>query len=126
MVNHAGIFSGVQAEIPQMIQQLPGSRIVKTASICAWVVRPHAAAYNLSKQGVVGLTKSVAVEYAAKTVRVNAVCTVFIDTPVLAQDAGASAEMLEGSYSHCSWAALPVRVKLQMWSPVCCWRGRVT
>jgi len=103
-VNLTGIFSCVQAEIAQMIKQESGGSIVNTASICGLVALPHAAAYNSAKHGVVGLTKSAAVEYGPKNIRVNAVCPGFIDTPMLAQGAGASDEMLSQVTS-----SLPIR-----------------
>ena len=103
-VNLTGVFSCLQAEIAQMIQQESGGSIVNTASICGLVALPHATAYNSAKHGVVGLTKSAALEYGTKNIRVNAVCPGFIDTPMLAKGAGQSQEILEGVVSQ-----LPVR-----------------
>jgi len=103
-VNLTGVFSCVQAEIAQMVNQETGGNIVNTASICGLVALPHAAAYNSAKHGVIGLTKSAAVEYGAKNIRVNAVCPGFIDTPMLAEGAGQSQEVLDGVISQ-----LPIR-----------------
>ena len=69
-------------EIPQMLKQGVGS-IVNTASICGLVGLERMPAYNASKHGVVGLTRTAALEYATKNTRVNCVCPGGVRTPML-------------------------------------------
>jgi NAD(P)-dependent dehydrogenase (short-subunit alcohol dehydrogenase family) len=103
-VNLTGVFSCVQAEIAQMVQQQSGGSIVNASSICGLVALPQATAYNAAKHGVVGITKTAALEYGPNNIRVNAVCPGFIDTPMLAQGAGADPNVLAGVV-----ATLPIR-----------------
>ncbi len=92
-INLTGVFICMKCEIEQMIKQDGGGSIVNTASAAGLIGIPGAASYNASKHGVVGLTKTVALEYAAHTIRVNAVCPGFIETPMLHRVTDASAKI---------------------------------
>ena len=82
-VNLKGVYLCMKYEIPQMLKQGKGA-IVNMASVGGLVGRRGASpAYIASKHGVVGLTKTVALEYAEKGIRVNAVCPGAIRTPLL-------------------------------------------
>jgi NAD(P)-dependent dehydrogenase (short-subunit alcohol dehydrogenase family) len=91
-VNLSGVFYCLRAEIPAMLNNGGGS-IVNMASILGSVGFAQSVAYVSAKHGVVGMTKTAALEYAQRGIRVNSVGPGFIETPLLA---AASQEIVAG------------------------------
>jgi NAD(P)-dependent dehydrogenase (short-subunit alcohol dehydrogenase family) len=80
-INLSGVFYAMRAQIPHMLEA--GGAIVNMASVLGQVGTASSAGYVAAKHGVVGLTRTAAIEYASKGVRVNAVGPGYIDTPLL-------------------------------------------
>jgi NAD(P)-dependent dehydrogenase (short-subunit alcohol dehydrogenase family) len=81
-INLDGVFYCMKNQIPQMLKTGGGS-IINMASILGQVGFANSAGYVAAKHGVVGLTKSAALEYATEKIRVNSVGPGFINTPLL-------------------------------------------
>jgi NAD(P)-dependent dehydrogenase (short-subunit alcohol dehydrogenase family) len=79
-INLKGVWLCMKNEIPHMLKQ--GGAIVNISSVAGLVGFPSLGPYVASKHGVMGLTKSASVEFAAKGIRVNTVCPGTIVTPM--------------------------------------------
>lgn len=82
-VNLTSVYILCRAALPHLIKS--GGNIVNMASTAGLLGTPYSAAYASSKHGVVGLTKSLAVEFASKNIRINAVCPGQVNTPMAKQ-----------------------------------------
>jgi NAD(P)-dependent dehydrogenase (short-subunit alcohol dehydrogenase family) len=81
-INLKGVWLCLKYEIRQMLRQGGGGAIVNMASITGLIGSVGAGAYSASKHGVIGLTKTAALENAKNGIRINAVCPGFTETPM--------------------------------------------
>lgn len=97
-INLKGTFLLMKYEIKQMLTQGYGS-IVNMSSICGKIARPNRCAYIASRHGIEGLTKTAALEYSSKGIRINAVAPGSIRTDIFYRSIKANPEK-EALYMH--------------------------
>lgn len=95
-INCRGVWACMKYEILQMEKQGNGGAIVNCSSLGGLVGNPGRSAYHAAKHGILGMTKSVALEYADKNIRVNAVCPGTIYTPMVERMMEKEKDLMDG------------------------------
>src|SRR4028119_384002 len=95
-INFKGVFLGCKYAIPHLLEYPEGGAILNMSPNGGLVGRPGDPLYSAIKHGVMGLTKSLAVTYADKRIRVNALCPGAIDTPMVEGIIGSFEDREEG------------------------------
>jgi len=113
-VNLSGVFYGMRFQIPAMLAAGGGS-IVNVSSVLGQVGFRNAAAYVAAKHGIVGLTKTAALEYGTKHIRVNAVGPGFIMTPLLKNMTPEALKTVEGMHAVARLGTSDEVAQLVLW-----------
>ncbi len=113
-INLSGVFYGMRYQIPAMLAA-GGGAIVNMASILSQVGFRGHAAYVAAKHGLIGLTRTAALEYAARGLRINAIGPGFIETPLLANLPEEAHQALTGLHPIGRLGQAPEVAELVLW-----------
>lgn len=84
-VNTKGVFLGMKHQLSAMVKSELSGVILNVSSVAGLGAAPKLASYSASKHAVIGLTKTAAVEYAKKNIRINAICPFYTQTPLVTE-----------------------------------------